>query len=117
MIVVVLSNCPPSLRGDLTRWLIEISSGVYVGKGSARIREHLWARITSSVQSGRALMVFSTNNEQGFDFKVHRHQWETVDFDGVTLMRRPTPESKKPALVKKGWSKVSKYRMGRHKAG
>ncbi|MBM7052130.1 MULTISPECIES: type I-E CRISPR-associated endoribonuclease Cas2e [unclassified Rothia (in: high G+C Gram-positive bacteria)] len=113
MIVVVVSNCPPALRGDLTRWLLEISSGVYVGKVSARVREHLWERIIASVQSGRALMVFSTNTEQGFDFKVHRHQWETVDFDGVTLMRRPTAESKKPAFVKKGWSNVSKYRRAR----
>ena len=32
MIVVILSNCPPALRGDLTRWLLEISSGVYVGR-------------------------------------------------------------------------------------
>ncbi|MDT0189630.1 type I-E CRISPR-associated endoribonuclease Cas2e [Rothia terrae] len=116
MIVVVLSSCPPALRGDLTRWLLEISSGVYVGKVNARIREHLWSRITSSVQSGRAIMVFSTNNEQGLDFKVHRHQWEPVDFDGVALMRRPTAESKKPAFVKKGWSNASKYRMGRRRS-
>lgn len=112
MIVVVLTNCPPALRGDLTRWLLEISAGVYVGKVSARIREHLWERIVSSVQSGRALMVFSTNKEQGLDFRVHRHQWEPADFDGVTLMRRPTAPSKQPP-VKKGWSTASKYRRAR----
>lgn len=115
MIVVVLSNCPPALRGDLTRWLLEISSGVYVGKVNARVRERLWERITSSVQSGRALMVYSTNTEQGLDFKVHRHQWETVDFDGVTLMRRPTAPSKQ-VTAKKGWSNASKYRMARRRS-
>lgn len=41
MIVVVLSACPVGLRGDLTRWLLEISAGVFVGKVSARVREHL----------------------------------------------------------------------------
>ena len=34
MTVVTVSDCPPSLRGDLTKWLFEIngSSGVPVGK-------------------------------------------------------------------------------------
>ncbi len=113
MLVVVLSSCPPALRGDLTRWLLEISAGVYVGKVSARVREHLWERITSSVQTGRALMVFSTNNEQGLDFKVHRHQWQPVDFDGVSLMRRPSAAAQKKVQLKQGWSKASKYRRAR----
>lgn len=39
MVVVTLTDCPPKLRGDLTKWLMEINTGVYVGKVSARIRE------------------------------------------------------------------------------
>ena len=31
MIVIVLSACPVSLRGDLTKWLLEINPGVGVG--------------------------------------------------------------------------------------
>ena len=31
MTVVTVSDCPPSLRGDLTKWLFEINTGVYVG--------------------------------------------------------------------------------------
>lgn len=45
MVVVTLTDCPPKLRGDLTKWLMEINTGVYVGKVSARIREMLWTRI------------------------------------------------------------------------
>ena len=45
MIVIVLSACPVSLRGDLTKWLLEINPGVFVGRVSARIREKLWARV------------------------------------------------------------------------
>ena len=45
MIVVSLTNCPPKLRGDLTKGLIEINAGVYVGRVSARVRDELWQRI------------------------------------------------------------------------
>ncbi|MGO4760857.1 type I-E CRISPR-associated endoribonuclease Cas2, partial [Streptomyces sp. 2MCAF27] len=29
MTVIVLTNCPAGLRGFLTRWLLEISPGVF----------------------------------------------------------------------------------------
>ena len=38
MIVITLTDCPPALRGDLTKWLQEINTGVYVGQVSARVR-------------------------------------------------------------------------------
>ncbi|WP_265523166.1 type I-E CRISPR-associated endoribonuclease Cas2e [Oerskovia flava] len=95
MIVVVLSVTPEKLRGELTRWLLEISAGVYVGHVSARVRELLWLRIVEDVSRGRALMVWSTTTEQRLDFRVHNHAWETADHDGVTLMRRQTAESRK----------------------
>ena len=33
MIVVTVTDCPPRLRGDLSKWLLEINTGVYVGTG------------------------------------------------------------------------------------
>lgn len=89
MIVVVVSDCPPRLRGDLTKWLVEINTGVYVGNLNARVREELWQRICENLKNGQASMVYSTNNEQKMDFKVHNTTWEPVDFDGLKLMRRP----------------------------
>ena len=109
MIVVVLSACPVGLRGDLTRWLLEISAGVFVGKVSARVREHLWNRITVTCSDGRALMVYSVDNEQRLDLKVHNYPWEPVDFEGVKLMMRPSTP-KKGLGPRKGWSKASRYR-------
>ena len=44
MIVIILNNCPPALR-DLTKWLQEVNTGVYVGQVSARVRDELWARV------------------------------------------------------------------------
>lgn len=89
MIVVTLTDCPPKLRGDLSKWLMEINTGVYVGKLSARVREELWKRICENLLHGRATMVFSTNNEQGLDFYTYNTSWTQVDFDGIKLMRRP----------------------------
>ena len=83
MIVVSMTNCPPKLRGDLTKWLMEINTGVYVGQVSARVREALWKRICENIGSGQATMVFSTNNEQHMDFYVHNSSWIPVDLDGM----------------------------------
>ena len=97
MIVVVLSVTPEKLRGELTRWLLEISAGVYVGHLSARVRDNLWDRIVEDVARGRALMVWSTRNEQRLTFRVHNHAWAVEDFDGIALMRRKTAESQELA--------------------
>lgn len=94
MIVVVLSVCPERLRGELTRWLLEINAGVYVGHLPARARDLLWLRIVEDVGRGRALMVHSTRGEQRLSFKVHNHAWAPVDLDGLTLMRRTTADSR-----------------------
>ena len=89
MMIVVLTDCPPKLRGDLSKWLFEINTGVYVGKVSARVREELWARICESVRQGQATMVYPAPGEQRMEFRVHNTTWEVVDYDGVKLMRRP----------------------------
>lgn len=90
MIVLVVSECPSKLRGDLSKWLLEINSGVYVGNINARIREELWGRVVENIGHGRATMVFHSNNEQYFDFKIHNSTWEPVDFDGLSLIKRPS---------------------------
>lgn len=112
MTVVVLSLVPERLRGDLTRWLLEISPGVYVGFVTARVREQLWMRIVELSHTGRAIMVYAARNEQRLAFKVARHQWDAVDIDGVTLVRRPTngSETHERTENKTGWSSASKRR-------
>lgn len=91
MIVVTVTNCPPSLRGDLTKWLCEINTGVYVGRVSARVREELWKRICQHLKNGQATMVFNAANEQGMDFYTWNSTWKPVDLDGIKLMLHPLP--------------------------
>jgi CRISPR-associated protein Cas2 len=90
MTVIVLTAVPPGLRGHLTRWLLEISPGVFVGFVSARVRELMWERIVEFVADGRALMLHPSSGEQRLEFQVHGHDWTPVDYEGVTLMRRQT---------------------------
>lgn len=40
--VITIKNSPNSLRGDLTKWMQEIATGVYVGNFNSKIREELW---------------------------------------------------------------------------
>ncbi|MFF4810986.1 type I-E CRISPR-associated endoribonuclease Cas2e [Micromonospora chersina] len=109
MIVIILTACPPGLRGHLTQWLFELSAGVYVGHVSARVRERLWSRVMDMAGPGRALMVFQVRGEQRLSFVAHDHHWTPVDVEGVTLMRRPVGPVINPAVAG-GWSKAAKRR-------
>jgi CRISPR-associated protein Cas2 len=109
MIAITMTDCPINLRGDLTKWLFEISPGVFVGQVSARVRDKLWERIQDTTKSGRVTMVFNTNNEQGLDFRVHNSTWEPIDFDGLKLIMRPSPSrTKQLGQLRMGFSKASK---------
>jgi CRISPR-associated protein Cas2 len=105
-----MTNCPPRLRGDLSKWLCEINTGVYVGNVSGRVRDAIWKRVCQNLQNGQATMVFTAAGEQRMDFRTHNTTWEAVDFDGIKLMRRPLPqtESENDTALKPGFSKVAK---------
>lgn len=109
MTVIILTNCPAGLRGLLTRWLLEISPGVFLGGPSARVRQVLWGEVQQYAGNGRALLAYSTNNEQGFTFETFDHKWRPVDHEGMTLIQRPK-DTVELTPVKKGWSKASKRR-------
>lgn len=113
-----MTDCPPRLRGDLSKWLCEINTGVYVGQVSGRVRDALWDRVCKNLQTGRATMVYTTNGEQKMDFRVHNTTWTPVDFDGIKLMRRPLPQGATEALpLKPGFSKAGKRQMAARQAG
>lgn len=97
-VVVVLTVCPPKLHGDMTKWFVEVNTGVYIGNLSAKVRDELWERIIANVADGHATMMFTTVGEQHMDFRVHNAYWEVTDFDGIKLMRHPISD-KKPSTV------------------
>jgi len=87
MLVIVVENVPPRLRGRLAVWLIEIRAGVYVGDLSTRVREMIWAQIVDGIEEGNAIMTWSTNTESGFDFlTLGENRRLPVEFDGLKLV-------------------------------
>ncbi|MBC2876986.1 MULTISPECIES: type I-E CRISPR-associated endoribonuclease Cas2e [Streptomyces] len=116
MTVIILTNCPAGLRGFLTRWLLEISPGVFIGSPSARVRDILWAEVRQYSGHGRALLAHQTNNEQGYTFLTHDHAWHPTDHEGLTLIHRPSTTTRSEtsaeqrSVPRQGWSNASKRR-------
>ncbi|MCP4341620.1 MAG: type I-E CRISPR-associated endoribonuclease Cas2 [Desulfobulbaceae bacterium] len=87
MLVIVVENAPPRLRGRLAIWLLEIRAGVYIGKTSRRIREMLWKQVVLGIEDGNAVIAWATNNERGFDFDtLGKNRRIPVDMDGFKLV-------------------------------
>lgn len=116
MVVIVVTACPAGLRGHLTRWLLEVSAGVFVGHVTARVRDLMWERVVELAKDGRAIMIHSVRGEQRLAFKVHRHDWLPVDLDGIQLMLRPAVAHRDPPQqLRSGWSNAGKSRiLARH---
>ena len=87
MLVIVVENTPPRLRGRLAIWLLEVRAGVYVGDLSKRVREMIWEHVIEGSEDGNAIMAWSTNTESGFDFVTHgKNRRIPVDLDGLRLV-------------------------------
>jgi CRISPR-associated protein Cas2 len=87
MLVIVVENAPPRLRGRLAIWLLEVRAGVYVGNVSRRVREMIWATVIKGIEEGNAVMAWSTNTESGFDFLTWgANRREPVEVDGLKLV-------------------------------
>lgn len=87
MIVIVLENAPPRLRGRLAIWLLEVRAGVFVGSYSAKMRNYIWAQVEDQIEDGNSVMVWKTNTESGFDFvTVGKNRRVPVEMDGIKLV-------------------------------
>lgn len=112
-----MTSCPPRLRGDLSKWLCEINTGVYVGNVSSRVRDAIWDRVCQNLKNGQATLVYTAAGEQRMEFRTHNTSWEVVDYDGIKLMRRPLPQTQTEAVeLKPGFSKAAKYQMAQKMA-
>lgn len=95
MLVIVIENAPPRLRGRLAAWLLEIRAGVYVGNYSVRVRQMIWEHVEAGIEEGNAVIAWRTNNESGFDFKtlgVNRRIPKEVDGMKLVSFLPETPD-------------------------
>lgn len=93
MLVIVVENAPPRLRGRLAVWMIEIRAGIYVGNLSRKVREKIWEQVEAGIENGNAIMTWSTNTESGFDFlTLGENRRLPVELDGIKLVSFYPPE-------------------------
>lgn len=88
MMVIVLENAPPRLRGRLAIWLLEVRAGVYVGEYNRKVREYVWDQVVQGIADGNAVIAWrDPGNEAGFNFEtVGKSRRVPVEFDGVRLV-------------------------------
>jgi CRISPR-associated protein Cas2 len=90
MVVLILERVPLGLRGELTRWFLEPKAGVFVGRVSAMVRDKLWEKACGQAGGGACLMIYSSDNEQGFRIRSWGRMARSVeDFEGLFLVRVP----------------------------
>ncbi len=87
MVVLILEKVPRRLKGELTRWLLEVDTGVFVGRVGATVRDLLWAKAVDEAGGGRCALAYPTNNEQGFALRLHGYADRRLrDYEGLVLL-------------------------------
>jgi CRISPR-associated protein, Cas2 family len=95
MIIMILENVPTGLRGELSRWLIEPKTGVFVGDLSARVRDKLWEKCVNKVREGGVIQIWSTKNEQKFQIRMAGETTrQVVEVEGLQLIEAKSDDQK-----------------------
>lgn len=97
MVVLILEHVTPSVRGELTRWLLEPRAGLFVGSVSAMVREKLWESIQKKSPRCAMTLLYSARTEQGFAVRTYGDTTrQVVDYEGLALIRRPAGNTPAP---------------------
>ncbi len=87
---MVLERVPQGLRGELTRWMLELKAGVFAGTLSAVVRERLWEKVCSEADDGGCFLIYNAANEQGFLIHACGSTSRIPEvFEGLQLIRIP----------------------------
>ncbi len=118
MMVIVLENAPPRLRGRLAIWLLEVRAGVYVGEYNRKVREYVWDQVVKGIADGNAVLAWrDPGNEAGFNFEtVGESRRVPVEFDGVRLVEF-VPEIAVPQEARQGESSSLTIQKGQPHKG
>lgn len=88
MLVIVVENAPPKLRGYLSSWALQVATGVYVANLPARIRDEIWGTIErwAARDTTAVLLWATTTSEQGLAARVHGRPKRTVrEIEGLLV--------------------------------
>jgi CRISPR-associated protein Cas2 len=91
MNVIILERVPAGLRGELTRWMLEVHTGVFVGRLTALVRDTLWKHICAQMKDGAGFLIYQTNNEQGYAIRSCGETRRVLaNWEGLTLVTIPS---------------------------
>jgi len=94
LVVMILERVPSSLRGEISRWMLEPRAGTFVGTVSALVRDRLWEKAEKQAQGGAGILMHSSSTEQGFKVRTFGDNTrQMVNQEGLWLVRRPTTSS------------------------
>jgi len=88
MFVVVQARAiPEHVKGYTDRFLVEITSSLYVGTLSRKVADLLWeALVSHNIEGGIAMVLSSSSTEQGYEVRLDGNQLAAMhDFNGLTL--------------------------------
>ena len=108
--VITLSKVPNSLRGDLSKWLQEVATGVYVGNLNTKVREKLWERVKDNLKDGEATISYYYRNEIGYNFETINGIREVIDSEGLPLVLVKKEEKEREKTLKEGFSKAAQFK-------
>ena len=90
MVVLILERVPIGLRGELSRWMLEPRTGVFVGKLSAIVRDKLWQKAVRDAKGGAGMLLYSSQAEQGFSVRTFGDTTRALmDWEGLLLVHVP----------------------------
>jgi CRISPR-associated protein Cas2 len=91
MVVFILETVPIGLRGELSRWLLELKAGVFVGNVSSRVREELWKKVCQDSKGGPCIIAWTYPSEQGFKIEFWGGPTRVPTlWEGLQLLTKPT---------------------------
>ena len=94
LMLFITENISSSLRGELTKWLLQLKPGVFIGTLSKLVGEKLWKKIQEKQGNGGSIWVKATNNEQKFQLAISgKTRWTIRDFDNLQLICHPSKKS------------------------
>lgn len=101
MLVLVLEDAPPRLRGRLSTMLLEVRPGVYAVQANSKTRCQLWDLVCKHIEQGSAVLVWpDPENPAGVDFLTTGLNRRTpIVLDGVRLVNFNRAHPDKPEGV------------------
>ncbi len=87
MLLMILEKLPRKWRGALSRWLLEIRPGTFLGNPSPRVRDLLWKKLTERPPLGFVMQLWSRRAPPGFVYRQYGTSKRMLaDFEGLALV-------------------------------